>query len=394
MSLLVPPGSTIGLFGGGQLGRMVALAARPLGYRVHLLDPDPDCAARPVADRCLTAAFDDAAAAAELARGCDVVTLEIEKVSQASLEAAARHAPVRPGPAVLAVVRDKRRQKDWLAGNGFPVGPYRHADSVLELERAVGELGGPCFAKAAMGGYDGRGQLLVARADLAAAAWQELGGGPLLVERVLDLELELSVLVARRPGGESAVYPIPLNRHERQVLAWSVLPGRLPEGVSRQAEELGRAIAEALGVEGLLAVELFRTRDGWLLVNELAPRPHNTFHGTLEACLTSQFEQLVRAVCDLPLGSVEVLRPTAIVNVFGDLWSSAGAPDFAAALEIPGVRLHLYGKEPRPGRKVGHLAAVADSADEAVRRVLEAAGRLRRDPAEPPAREGAPGSTG
>lgn len=377
MTTPIRPGATVGIIGGGQLGRMMAMAARSLGFDVHVLDPDAWCAACPVADRHITASFDDADAAADLARDCDVVTLEIEKVSLASLRAAEAHAPVRPGAHVLEVVQDRARQKGWLAERGFPLGPYRDATTESELAAAAEAMGRGAFAKACGGGYDGRGQVELRSPADASEAWAALGGAPCVVEQALDLEAELSVLVARRPGGDAIVYAPALNHHESRILAWSVLPGPLPPDIVRDATRIGRAIAEELGVEGLLAVELFLLRDGRLLVNELAPRPHNSFHATERACLTSQFEQAVRAACDLPLGSPAVVQPAAIINLLGDLWRDGATPAFEEALRLPGVRLHLYGKrDARPGRKMGHLSAVGDTPDEAVALVRKARAAL------------------
>ncbi|MCK8496264.1 5-(carboxyamino)imidazole ribonucleotide synthase [Myxococcus fulvus] len=374
---VVLPGGTIGILGGGQLGRMMALAARTLGFQVQALDPDPTCPSRSVVDRCLTASFGDIAAAEELAKGCDTVTLEIEKVPLATLEAVARHAPMRPGASVLNIIQHRGRQKGWLARGGFPVGPWREAHSADELAQAIQALGGRCFVKSSEGGYDGRGQVEVKSAGEAASAWRELGERSVVVEAALDLESELSVLVARSPKGELAVYPPAFNHHEERILAWSLLPGPLPEQVSAKATELARAITDALRVEGLLVLELFLLRDGTVLVNELAPRPHNSFHSTEVACLTSQFEQAVRAACNLPLGSVEVVRPAAIVNLLGDLWLREGGPRFEDALALPGVRLHLYGKrEARKGRKMGHLSAVGTTPEDALARVKAAAAVL------------------
>ena len=367
------PGATIGILGGGQWGRMTAMAARSLGYHVDTLDPDPSCAARFVVDRALTAGFDDVAAAETLARGCQVVTLEIEKIALESLDAAARFAPVRPGREVLRIIQDRGDQKDWLVQQGFPMGPWRKAQTAGELEQAVRELGGACFVKARRGGYDGGGQAQVSKPEEAAAAFADLGGVPVVVERGLSLEAELSVLVARSPSGEVAVYPPALNHHEERILAWSVLPGPLPQAVTKQAAEIASQIATQLDVEGLLVVELFLTKDGHLYVNELAPRPHNSFHATEVGCLTSQFEQHVRAVCDLPLGSTEITRPAAIVNLLGDLWVGGQTPRFDRALEIPGVKVHLYGKRgARPRRKMGHLSATAATPEEAVAKVQQA----------------------
>ena len=376
MSILPP--ATIGILGGGQLGRMTALAARAMGYRVQVLDPDPDCAARPVVDRVVAAPFDDAAGAAALARECDVITLEIEQIGPAALEAVLAHAPLRPGAQVLHIVQHRGRQKRWLAENGFPVGPHALVSSASALAHAAATVGPALFVKNCHGGYDGRSQLRFDAGDDAAQAFEELGLRESVAEQALDLALELSVLVARRPEGkEVVVYPPAVNHHERQVLAWSVLPGELPAGVARAAQLIARGIAESLRLEGILAVEMFLLRDGRLLVNELAPRPHNSYHASELGSPTSQFEQLVRAVCDLPLGAVEPARPAAIVNLFGELWEDGRSPQFAAALTVPQTRLFLYGKRgARRGRKMGHLGALGDSAAEALQRAREAAARL------------------
>ena len=369
---ILPP-ATIGILGGGQLGRMTALAARSLGYGVQVLDPDGDCAARPVVDRVVVARFDDADGARELARGSDVVTIEIEQIAPAALAAALEHAVVRPGAELLRTIQHRGRQKQWLADNGFPVGDYAHVDSVTSLESAARDIGPVLFVKACEGGYDGRSQVRFDGAD-ANAAWQSLGGRASVAERALDLELELSVMVARRASGEIVVYPPAVNHHERQILAWSTLPGELDPRVADAAREIARGIAERFALEGILAVEMFLVTDGRLLVNELAPRPHNSYHASELACPTSQFEQLVRAVCDLPLGAPEPARPAAIVNLLGDLWLDGRTPDFVAALAVPGTRLVLYGKHgARAGRKMGHLAAVGDSPAEALGRVRRAA---------------------
>jgi 5-(carboxyamino)imidazole ribonucleotide synthase len=378
---MIPPGSTIGILGGGQLGRMTAMAARTLGYHVHVLDPDANCAASAVADRVVAGKFDDADAAADLARQCDVITLEIEQIGPDALAAAMRHAPVRPSPAILAMVQDRSRQKRWLSTNGFPVGAYRDVTSLDHLTTAQRELGA-LVVKANHGGYDGRSQVRVADAGGVERAWTDLGHRASVAEQALDLRSEISVLVARRPSGEVRVYPPALNFHERQILAWSVLPAPIDSALAARAEEVARGIAGALALEGILAVEMFVLENDELLVNELAPRPHNSFHETEVACSTSQFEQIVRAVCDLPLGDTRALRPGAIHNLFGDLWlEHDGPPPFERALARPGVRLHLYGKPgPRPGRKMGHLSAVGDTADDALARVREAADALVAPP--------------
>jgi 5-(carboxyamino)imidazole ribonucleotide synthase len=381
------PGATIGIFGGGQLGRMTAMAARAMGYRIQVLDPDPACAARFVVDGCIEAAWDDAHEAANLARGCDVITLEIEQISLASMDAAANFAPVRPGRTMLAVIQDRVEQKNWLRKNGFPVGDYRAVSSIDELRDAIRALGGRCFCKSATGGYDGRGQGKVGftpGADPEAelrGAWQALGERTGIVEKAVDLEREISVLVARAPNGEVKVYPAAWNHHENQILAWSAMPAPLSPAMEAEARRIAESIADTFQLEGILAVEMFCTMDGILLVNELAPRPHNSYHASERACVTSQFEQLVRAVCDLPLGEVDLVQPTAIANLLGEIWinedGSPREPHFDAALAIPGVRLHLYEKHrPRKGRKMGHLSAVGKTANEAVALVMEAKARL------------------
>jgi 5-(carboxyamino)imidazole ribonucleotide synthase len=360
------PGATIGFLGGGQLGRMTAMAARSLGYGVRVLDPDPKPAAGAVADATISAAFDDAAAAEVLARDCAVITLEIEKIGIAALDAAGRYAPVRPGADVLHIVQDRGRQKEWLVKHGFPVGPHAIADDEQQFVEAVRRMGAS-FAKVCHGGYDGRGQMRIASADDAGAAWSSLGASRTVVERGLDLAAELSVLVARRPSGEVVAYPPALNHHEEQILSWSVLPAPLPEHVLSRAREIALGIATELRVEGLLVTEMFLLEDDTLLVNELAPRPHNSYHASEAACRTSQFEQAVRAVCDLPLGAPDIVQPAAIVNLFGDLWLDGGEPAFDRALALRGVQLHLYGKRgARRARKMGHLTATAATPEAAV----------------------------
>ena len=355
---------------------MTALAARAMGYRIHVLDPDSECAASPVSDRCVTARFDDADAARELARHCDVITLEIEQIATSVLDAASAYAPTRPSSRVIGVVQDRARQKAWLKQNGFPVGAYREIASADDIASAIRSFG-LSFVKSCRGGYDGRSQLRVSDASKALETWRALGERPAVAERALELAGELSVMVARRPAGDVTVFPAALNHHERQVLAWSVIPAPLDRAIVQRATEIGRGIAEKLELEGLIAIELFLTMSGELAVNELAPRPHNSFHATERACVTSQFEQLTRAVCDLPLGDVGVVRPAAIVNLFGDLWHEREAPDFGPALSDPLIRVHLYGKAgARPGRKMGHLSAIGGSALGALASAREAAGRV------------------
>jgi len=352
------PGATIGFLGGGQLGRMTALAARAMGYDVQVLDPEAACAMRPVASRTITAPFTDVAAAEALADGCDVVTLEIEQIHPDVLDTVARRVPLRPGRAAVYVIQDRIRQKTWLAAQGFPVGPFVAAHSAGEVAGAV-EAFGP------------------AEAEQGAAAWSALGERPCLVEQRVDIAVELSVLVARRPSGGMVVYPPSRNHHTGGILTWAVTPAVVSDALAAEAQALARGIAERLELVGLLAVECFVTTRGELLVNELAPRPHNTYHHSERGADTGQFEQLVRAVCDLPLGSPATVTPAAIVNLLGDVWLQGAAPDIPHALQVPGTRLHLYGKAgARGGRKMGHLSAIGDTPQEALGRVLEGYRRL------------------
>lgn len=375
------PGATIGFLGGGQLGRMSAMAARAMGYDVHVLDPDPACPARAVASRTITAPFTDVAAAEALARDCAVVTLDIEQVATPAIAACEAIVPVRPGAAALHIVQDRVRQKEWLASLGFPLGPFGVARRRDELDHELARLM-PAIVKTAQGGYDGRGQVRVRDAADVAAALPLVDGVPVVIEQWLALAGELSVMVARDPAGATRTYPVAFNHHDHGVLTWSMTPAPVAPAIAQRATEVAVAICEALGLVGLLAVEFFVTADGEVLVNELAPRPHNTFHTTERSAPTSQFEQQVRAVCGLPLGDTTLVTPGAIVNLLGDIWPADGRPPaWERALELPGVRLHLYGKaEARPGRKMGHLSAIGPSAEAARDTVLAAYARLLDPP--------------
>lgn len=373
----VPAGATLGFLGGGQLGRMTAMAARTLGYDVRVLDPEKDCPARGVSSHTITAPWADAAAAAELATGCAAVTLEIEQIPRLSLEAVAAVAPLHPGVDAVYTIQERARQKEWLARHHFPLGDFRTVTTAVQSAAAVAALG-PSIVKSAMGGYDGRGQIRVKTADEGRAAFERLGAPVCVVEAFLDIHTEVSVLVARRADGVRVAYPPSRNYHTDGVLTWAVTPAGVSDEMAERAEKLALAIATELGIVGLLAVEMFILGNGQLLVNELAPRPHNTYHHSERAHPTSQFEQLVRAVCHLPLGSVEIVRPAAIHNLLGDLWEG-GAPDVTKALAVSGVRVHLYGKkEARPGRKMGHLSADGSTPEEALERVCKAYEALKQ----------------
>jgi 5-(carboxyamino)imidazole ribonucleotide synthase len=380
-SSIVRPGGLLAILGGGQLGRMTAMAARTMGYRVRVMDPELRCPASFVVDETIVGRWDDADAARRLAEGADCVTLEIEQIGVDALTQVARLAPLRPGVEPIRIIQDKTLQKSWLADAGFPVGAFRVVRSEAELHNAVHALGGRVFLKIGRGGYDGRGQARIgldehASEESIASAWKSIGERPAVAEQALDLDYEISVMAARNPAGEVRSYPAARNHHENQILAWSVLPAGVPAEIEARAEALAAAMVAKLGIEGLLCAEMFVTRQGELLVNELAPRPHNSYHQSERGCVTSQFEQLVRTTCNLPLGDTSLITPAAIVNLLGDLWLKA-EPDFAAALAVPGVRLHLYEKHtPRAGRKMGHLSATGTTAEEALERVLEAKRRL------------------
>lgn len=370
------PGATIGFLGGGQLGRMTAFAARSMGYDVQVLDPDASCAARAVASRTITATFDDVESAVELAKRCDVVTLEIEQIHPDVLDAAAEHAPVRPGRAPLYIIQERIRQKEWLSAQDFPVGAFMTASSADAIADALNTFGA-CIAKSPHGGYDGRGQARLSRSDQAEGAWRSLGARTCLVEQRIDIAYELSVLVARRPSGETVVYPPSRNHHTNGILTWAVAPASITDTMNASAQALAVSIAERIGIVGLLAVEFFVTTSDELLVNELAPRPHNTYHHSERGFATSQFEQLVRAICDLPLGSTALYAPSAIVNLLGEVWLHDTPPNVSHALAVPGTRVHLYGKATaRAGRKMGHISAIGDTAQDALGRVLESYRRL------------------
>ena len=385
------PGATVGVLGSGQLGRMFAIAARRMGYRVHTLSPSDDTPTGQVADLEIRADYEDLDAVRDFARGVSVVTFEFENVSSLATAAAEEHAPVRPAGRVLHTTQNRIREKAFLTRAGLPVTPYREVRSEADLATALEELGTPSVLKTAGWGYDGKGQRRIDRPEDGAAAWRELdtdaaGLGEAVLEAFVDFELELSVVAARgahEAGSPFAAFDVAENRHENHILDVSVSPALSPAvtpEVSRRAHEIARAVLEELDVVGVLCVEMFLTTAGELLVNELAPRPHNSGHLTFDACVTSQFEQQLRAACGLPLGSTERLRPAAMANLLGDLWHRVdrpGGPDWAAACGHGDVKLHLYSKgEPRPGRKMGHLTAFGDDAESALARVLAARNAL------------------
>jgi 5-(carboxyamino)imidazole ribonucleotide synthase len=372
----VLPGATIGVVGGGQLGRMFALEARRMGYRTLVLDPAPDAPAAQVADEQIRAPLNDRAAARELARRSEVVTLEWENADVATLRELAHVVPVRPGAHVLEVCQHRVREKDAVRKLGIGTAEYRAVRSAADLRDALGEIGTPAVLKTARGGYDGKGQAVIRRVEEAEAAHAALGGEAreMILEGMVRFRMEVSVVCARAPGGETASFPVSENLHRNGILDTSVAPAPVDGETAAEARRIAETLAEGLQVEGLLAVEMFVAEDGRLLVNELAPRPHNSGHYTMEACAVSQFEQQLRAVCGLPLGSTEQLRPAAMVNLLGeDGGTCLGDPRVARALGIPAVALHLYGKqEARPGRKMGHLTALGADTAQALERARAA----------------------
>lgn len=375
----IRPGAEIGVLGGGQLGRMFTMAAARLGYRVAVFAPDDDTPAGQVACREVRAPYEDLDAVERFARSVSVVTFEFENVPRQAGEAAARFAPVRPAGSILATTQERIREKAALARLGLPLPAHAAIETEADLGKAAATISGPCVLKTAAWGYDGKGQRRLESAADAPAAWTRMGRPRAVLEAFVPFVSELSVVGARGVDGSVALYEPFANRHVDHVLDVTVCPAPIPDSTRAAALEIARTVLESMDVVGVLCVEMFVMADGGLLVNELAPRPHNSGHVTLDAHHCGQFEQQVRAVCGLPLGSTSRLAPAAAsANLLGDLWS-AGTPDWAAALAEPGVRLHLYGKtEPRPGRKMGHLTAFGAHAAEADGRVRAARGSLTR----------------
>ena len=366
MSAPILPGATLGVLGGGQLGRMFTLAARRLGYRVTVLAPEDDTPAGQIADLEIRAPYDDLEAVDRFARAVDVVTFEFENVPAATIEAAARHAPVRPAGDLLHTTQHRLREKTTLQAHGLPVAPFAPIRRPADVARAAEAIGFPAVLKTARWGYDGKGQQRVEDAAQLARAFAAMQGAPAVLEAFVPFEAELSVVGARGLDGGVALYEPVRNDHVNHILDVTSVPAGLPEPVLADAHTITRAVLEQLDVVGVLCVELFLLPDGRLLINELAPRPHNSGHLTIDAHHACQFEQQVRAVCGLPLASTERWAPAAaMVNLLGDVWSER-EPDWAAALADPQVHLHLYGKgEARPGRKMGHLTVTAATVEEA-----------------------------
>ena len=366
------PNSTIGVLGSGQLGRMFAIAARRMGYRVHTFSPESDTPTGQVADTEINAEYEDLDAVKEFAKNVNVITFEFENVPFATVEAAEKYAPVRPRGEVLHIAQNRLREKTFLAQNSFPVTPFRHVTTLEDLQKAVGEIGCSCVLKTAGFGYDGKGQARIKSIEDCEKAFAEIGNQEAVLEAFVDFEREVSVVAARDLRGNFAHYGVIENWHENSILDVSFAPASVSVKTQKEAVEIAREILEKLEVVGVLCVEFFLTKDGKLLVNEIAPRPHNSGHLTVDACVTSQFEQQLRAVCGFDLGATEFFKPCAMANLLGDLWRDR-EPDWATVLRFPNIKLHLYGKdEARPGRKMGHLTATAETVENALTVVKEA----------------------
>lgn len=376
---MIPPGKTIGVLGGGQLGRMFAHAAERLGYRVHIYEPETNGPAGEVSAFETNRPYTDIEALTAFAKSVDVVTYEFENIPSEPLWKIETLVPLHPSSGVLEICQNRMREKNWLRKNNFPHVPFAEVEAGDDLGAAIRKIGLPCVVKTADFGYDGKGQIKVSDDATLSKAVASFAKQRCVIEKFIDFKCELSVLVARGSTGEVKVFPTAENIHTRHILDFSIVPARVSDVVRTDAEKLALAIVEKLNVVGLLAIELFLTDRGELLVNELAPRPHNSGHWTLDACVTSQFEQHVRAVCGLPLGDVSVVAPVVMVNILGDAWkwdngALVGDSNWAAILAEPRAKLHLYGKkEPRIGRKMGHFTVTAKTADAA----LEAARALK-----------------
>jgi len=384
VSDLITPGAALGVLGNGQLGRMFAIAARTMGYRTVCFGPEQDSPAEQVCDEAFVCDYDDQDALTRFARRCAAVTLEFENIPSAALATVGEHTRVAPGANVLHIAQQRAREKTTLDRAGVPVTPFRVINRPDELPEALKALGGAGVLKTAAWGYDGKGQQIVRSVEEARSAWDHFRGQDCVLEKLIDLDCEVSVVVARGLNGETKTCGPIRNEHANHILDISCIPAGIPDELSQQAREIAVTVAEALELVGVLCVEFFVANSGGgLMVNEIAPRPHNSGHLTIEACPGSQFQQQVRAMTGLPLGDTAPYRPAAMANLLGHHWLPGGddgdvvEPDWSAALSVPGVCLHLYGKhEPRIGRKMGHLTALGDSVEDAVRRVTEARARL------------------
>ncbi len=369
---MILPGATLGVLGGGQLGSMFAYAARVLGYHIVVLDPDPHSPAMQFADAHLCAGYDDQTALLDLGKRCAAITIEFENVPARSLDMLAALSTVRPGAVAVAITQDRITEKSYLAEQGFPVVPFAVVRTEQELHEALSNIPAPAILKRSRLGYDGKGQAPVTNLEHAVTAFHMLGDEPCVLEQRVSLEKEISVIVARGADGETACFPVAENQHQDGILDVSIVPARISVALAKQAADMAIKLSEHLKYCGVLAVEFFVLADDRLLINEIAPRPHNSGHATLDAYVTSQFEQQVRTLCGLPLGSTRLLSPAVMVNLLGDLWAD-GEPHWEKLLQHKQVKLHLYGKsDPRPGRKMGHFTCLDESLEQALAVALEA----------------------
>ena len=360
------PGATLGMLGGGQLGRMFTIAARTMGYEVVVLDPDKESPAGKLATTHICADYSDQAALDQIAKTCDAVTTEFENVPASTLEALAKTSPVRPGAKAISIAQDRIHEKNFLKDNGFYTAPFAVIHSLEDLQKSISEIGTPAILKVSRFGYDGKGQFGINAESDIEKAWETLEGEACVLEQRMPLDIEVSVVLARGIEGEVITYPVSENIHEGGILDVTVVPARIDKNLETKVIDMAKEIATALDYVGIMAVEFFIS-NGKILVNEIAPRPHNSGHYTLDACMTDQFEQQVRAVCGLPLGETTLLSPVVMINMLGDIWHNGEAPKWEKLLNHPNVKLHLYGKrEARPGRKMGHFNVLSANINDAL----------------------------
>ena len=357
------PGATLGVLGGGQLGRMFCVAARTMGYRVAVLDPDPVCGAGLIADVHIQAAYDDEKALDEMAQLCDVITLEFENIPSQSVRAIAGKTTVYPVAESLEIAQNRDIEKQFALQAGLRPVPYQAIGAAADLKTAAETVGFPAILKTSTLGYDGKGQFVVANEGELADAFARAGQVACVLEKQIDIDCEVSAIVARNAGGEMASFPVAENQHRNGILHMSIVPARVSDDIRQQAVDYAALLADAMNYVGILAVEFFLSKDGVLYFNEMAPRPHNSGHYTKDACVTSQFEQQVRMMCGLTPGDTRLLSPVVMVNMLGELWT----PDWSAIFARNNIKLHLYGKtEARPGRKMGHFNVLAEEVGEAI----------------------------
>ena len=364
--MTILPCSTLGMLGGGQLGRMFTIAARTMGYDVVVLDPDKESPAGKLATTHICANYADTTALDKMAKSCDAITTEFENVPASILEALEKSKPVRPGAKAISIAQDRIQEKSFLKSNGFYTAPFAVINSLEDLKKSISEIGTPAILKVSRFGYDGKGQFSINTESDIDKAWQTLEREACVLEQRMPLDIEVSVVLARSTGGEILTYPVAENIHEGGILDETIVPARINSELEVKVITMAKDIAEALDYVGVMAVEFFIS-NGELLVNEIAPRPHNSGHYTLDACMTNQFEQQVRAICGLPLGETTLLSPVVMVNMLGNIWHDGKAPKWQKLLDHPNVKLHLYGKrEARPGRKMGHFNVLSANIDDAI----------------------------